>query len=167
MLRTTAGVTLLTVTDTAGDVVVLPAASVARAVMLCGPFVVVAVFQLAEYGAVVSVTVSNVTPAVVLSITSLNGHGQIGYTTWTSWVDVSVADQSHQPVAGVTVTFAVTGGTTTTRTCTTATNGTCSTVNSKVKLSQSKRSVTYTTATVAKPGATWDGTRWGVTLQLP
>jgi crotonobetainyl-CoA:carnitine CoA-transferase CaiB-like acyl-CoA transferase len=90
----------------------------------------------------------------------------VGFSSWTSWVDVSVADQNGQPVAGATVTFAVSGGTTTTRSCTTAANGTCSTVDSKVSMSKSKKSVTYTTINLAKAGATWDGARWAVTLQL-
>lgn len=114
----------------------------------------------------VQVTVNNVTPTVVMSITSLNGSGQVGFFSWTSWVDVTVADQNGQPVAGATVTFAVSGGTTATRACTTAANGRCSTVNSKVSLSTSKTSVTYTTTNVAKAGAMWDGARWGVTLRL-
>ena len=59
----------------------------------------------------VPVTVNNVAPAVVMQITSLNGHGQVGFFSWTSWVDVNVADQNGQPVAGATVTFAVSGGT--------------------------------------------------------
>jgi hypothetical protein len=114
----------------------------------------------------VQVTVSNVTPAVVVHITSLNGHGQVGFFNWSSWVDVTVADQNGQPVSGATVTFAVSGGTTTTRSCTTGSTGTCSTQNSKVSLSTSKTSVTYITSNVTKTGTTWDGVRWGVTLQL-
>ena len=114
----------------------------------------------------VQVTVNNVAPVVVMSITSLTGNGQVGFSSWTSWVDVSVADQNGQPVAGATVTFAVSGGTTTTRSCTTAANGTCSTINSKVSLSKNKKSVTYTTTNVAQAGATWDGARWAVTLRL-
>src|SRR5215467_12037822 len=53
---TTAGllVALLTVTDTVVEVPRLPAASRAWAVRLCGPSVVVVVFQLALYGAVVT-----------------------------------------------------------------------------------------------------------------
>jgi hypothetical protein len=42
----------------------------------------------------------------------------------------------------------------------------CSTANAKVSLPKSKKSVTFTTTNVAKPGATWDGARWAVTLQL-
>ena len=114
----------------------------------------------------VPVTVNNVTPTVVTSITSLHGSGQVGFFSWTSWVDVTVADQNGQPVSGATVTFAVSGGTTATRSCTTAANGKCSTVNSKVSVSTSKTSVTYTTANVTKAGTTWDGARWGVTLRL-
>jgi hypothetical protein len=102
-----------------------------------------------------------------MHITSLNGHGQIGLFRWTSWVDVNVADQNGQPVSGVTVTFAVSGGTTTTRSCTTNSQGTCSTQNSRVSLPLNKPSVTYITTNVAKTDATWDGGRWGVTLQLP
>ena len=112
------------------------------------------------------VTVDNVTPAVVMKITSLNGTGQSSFFSWTSWVTVSVADQNGQPVAGATVTFAVSGGTTGTRSCTTATNGKCSTSNSKVSVPTSKTSVTYTTTNVAKAGVTWDGTRWAVTVRL-
>ena len=112
------------------------------------------------------VTVNNNVPAVVVHVTALNGHGQVGLRNWTSWVDVSVADQNDQPISGVTVTFAVTGGTTTTRSCTTGTTGTCSTTNSKVKLSNTKTSVTYITSNLTKTGTTWDGVRWGVTLQL-
>jgi fibronectin type 3 domain-containing protein len=107
------------------------------------------------------------TTSVVTHITSLNGHGQIGLFKWTSWVDVNVADQNSHPVSGVTVTFAVSGGTTTTRSCTTDSTGTCSTKNSKVSLSISKTSVTYITTNVVKAGTTWDGVRWGVTLTLP
>jgi hypothetical protein len=114
----------------------------------------------------VPVTVSNVAPAVVMQITSLNGHGQAGFFSWTSWADVTVADQNGQPVAGATVTLAVSGGTTTTRSCTTGTNGVCSTVNSKVSLPTNKKSVTYTTTNVTKAGVTWDGARWAVTLRL-
>ena len=105
--------------------------------------------------------------SVVTHITSLNGHGQIGFSKWTSWVDVNVADQNGHPVSGVTVTFAVSGGTTTTRTCTTGSTGTCSTKSSKVSVSISKPSVTYITTNLAKAGTTWDGVRWGVTLTLP
>ena len=112
------------------------------------------------------VTVNNATPAIVIHITSLNGHGQVGFFTWSSWVDVTVADQNGQPVSGATVTFAVSGGTTTTRSCTTGSTGSCSTKNSKVTLSTSKTSVTYITSNVAKTGTSWDGVRWGVTLQL-
>ena len=36
----------------------------------------------------------------------------------------------------------------------------------KVSVSKSKKSVTYTTSTVTKAGATWDGARWAVTLRL-
>ena len=100
-------------------------------------------------------------------ITSLNGHGQVGFFNWTSWVDVNVADQNGHPVSGVTVTFAVSGGTTTTRSCTTTSTGSCSTSKSKVSLSLSKTSVTYITTNLARAGTTWDGVRWGVTLQLP
>jgi hypothetical protein len=109
----------------------------------------------------------NQTMSIVTHITSLNGHGQIGLFKWTSWVDVSVADQNGRPVSGVTVSFAVSGGTTTTRSCTTGSTGSCSTQNSKVSLSNSKPSVTYITTNVAKAGTTWDGARWGVTLTLP
>ena len=80
----------------------------------------------------VQVNVSNVTPTVVLSITRLTGSGQTGWFSWTSWVNVSVADQNGLPVAGATVTFAVSGGATTTRSCTTSSSGTCSTSNAKV-----------------------------------
>jgi hypothetical protein len=120
----------------------------------------------AATSAAVQVTVDNVAPAVVLHITSLTGTGQVGFFSWTSWVTVSIADQNSQPIAGATVTFAVSGGTTTPRSCTTAANGTCSTSNSKVNLSTSKTSVTYTTTNVARAGATWDGVRWAVTLRL-
>jgi hypothetical protein len=60
----------------------------------------------------------------------------------------------------------VSGGTTTTRQCTTDANGFCSTVNSKVTLQKSKKSVTYVTSNLAKLGTSWDGVRWGVTLSL-
>jgi len=116
--------------------------------------------------AAVQVTVDNVAPTVVVHITQLTGYGQVGLSSWTSWVDVSVADQNGQPVSGATVTFAVSGGTTTTRSCTTTANGTCSTINAKVSLSKNKKSVTYTTTNVAHAGATWDGARWAVTLRL-
>jgi hypothetical protein len=105
--------------------------------------------------------------SVVTHVTSLNGHGQIGLSKWTSWVDVNVADQNGHPVSGVTVTFAVSGATTTTRTCTTNSTGFCSTKNSKVSVSTSKPSVTYITTNLAKTATTWDGVRWGVTLTLP
>jgi hypothetical protein len=105
--------------------------------------------------------------SIVTHITSLNGHGQVGIFTWTSWADVNVADQNGKPVSGVTVTFAVSGGATTTRTCTTNSSGYCSTKNSKVTVSTSKPSVTYITTNLAKTGTTWDGARWGVTLNLP
>jgi hypothetical protein len=36
-----------------------------------------------------------------------------------------------------------------------------------VSVPLSKPSVTYITTNVAKAAATWDGGRWGVTLQLP
>jgi fibronectin type 3 domain-containing protein len=106
-------------------------------------------------------------PSVVTHITSLTGYGQIGTFKWTSWVQVNVADQNGKPVSGVTVTFAVSGGTTTTRSCTTGSTGSCSTKNSKVSLPLSTRSVTYTTTNVAKAATTWDGARWAVTLTLP
>jgi fibronectin type 3 domain-containing protein len=106
-------------------------------------------------------------PSVVTHVTSLNGYGQIGLFTWTSYADVNVADQNGHPVSGVTVTFAVTGGTTTTRTCTTNSTGYCSTKKSKVSVSLSQPSVTYTTTNLAKTGTTWDGARWAVTLRLP
>jgi len=114
----------------------------------------------------VQVTVDNVTPVVVMHITGLTGYGEVGFNSWTSWAEVGVADQNGQPVAGATVTFAVSGGTTATRSCTTGTNGVCSPANSKVSLSKGKKSVTYTTTNVARAGATWDGTRWAVTLRL-
>ena len=114
----------------------------------------------------VQINVNNITPVVVVHVTSLNGYGQAGFFSWTSWADVTVADQNGRPVAGATVTFGVSGGTTTTRSCTTATNGVCSTVNSKVSLPTNKKSVTYTTTNVTKAGATWDGARWAVTLRL-
>jgi hypothetical protein len=114
----------------------------------------------------VVVTVSNSTPSTVVTITSLNGSGQVGWFTWTSWVDVTVADQNGHPVSGATVTFAVSGGTTATRSCTTNGAGKCSTSGNKVSLSTSKTSVTYTTTNVTKTGATWDGQRWAVTLRL-
>ena len=66
-----------------------------------------------------------------MSITSLNATGQASFSSWSSWVDVRIADQNGTPVAGATVTFAVSGGTTATRSCTTAANGTCSTVNAR------------------------------------
>jgi subtilisin family serine protease len=114
----------------------------------------------------VTVTVSNAAPAVVVHVVSLTGQGSVGFSSWSSWVEVNVADQNGQPVAGVVVTFDVTGGTSTTRSCTTTVAGTCSTVNSKVTLSKSKKSVTYTTSNLAKTGASWDGVRWAVTLRL-
>src|SRR6266850_7129515 len=46
--------TFETVTATVPDVVVLPAASRARADSVCAPFATVTVFQLSEYGAVVT-----------------------------------------------------------------------------------------------------------------
>src|SRR4051812_3139233 len=52
--RMGAGAALLTVTVTGADVVLLPAASRATAVIVCVPFVTVAEFQLTEYGDVVS-----------------------------------------------------------------------------------------------------------------
>jgi hypothetical protein len=106
-------------------------------------------------------------PSLVTHITSLNGYGQIGLFTWTSYADVNVADQNGHPVSGVTVTFAVTGGTTTTRTCTTNSTGYCSTKKSKVSVSLSQPSVTYTTTNLVKTSTTWDGGRWAVTLRLP
>jgi len=114
----------------------------------------------------VQITVSNTTPVVIVHVTALNGNGSVGFSSWTSWVDVRVADQNGQPVAGVAVTLAVSGGTTTTRQCTTDANGFCSTVNSKVSLPKGKKSVTYVTSNLAKPGTSWDGVRWGVTLTL-
>jgi hypothetical protein len=114
----------------------------------------------------VQVTVDNAVPVVVMSISNLTGNGQVGFSTWTSWVDVSVIDQHGQPVAGATVTFAVSGGTTTSRSCTTAANGSCSTVNAKVSLPKSKKAVTYTTTDVTRAGTNWDGARWAVTLRL-
>jgi subtilisin family serine protease len=114
----------------------------------------------------VQVTVDNVVPVVVTSINNLSGSGQVGFSTWTSWVDVSVIDQYGQPVAGATVTFAVSGGTTTTRSCTTATNGSCSTIDARVSLPKSKKAVTYTTTDVTRAGTNWDGARWAVTLRL-
>jgi hypothetical protein len=105
--------------------------------------------------------------SIVTHITSLNGHGSVGLFTWTSWADVNVADQNGHPVSGVTVTFAVSGGATTTRSCTTNSSGYCSTKNSKVSVSVNKPSVTYVTSNLAKNGTTWDGVRWGVTLTLP
>jgi hypothetical protein len=114
----------------------------------------------------VVVTVGNSTPATVTTITSLNGSGQVGWFTWTSWVNVTVADQAGRPVSDATVTFAVSGGTTATRSCTTNGAGKCSTSGNKVTLSTSKTSVTYTATNVTKTGATWDGQRWAVTLRL-
>ena len=114
----------------------------------------------------VTVTVSNSTPSVVMTITGLNGSGQVGWFSWTSWVDVTVADTAGHPINGATVTFAVSGGTTATRSCTTNSAGKCSTSGNKVSLSTSKTSVTYTTTNVTKTGATWDGQRWAVTLRL-
>ena len=52
MCTTTAGMALLTVTCTPGEVATFPATSVARAAIVWEPLGVVAVFQLAEYGAV-------------------------------------------------------------------------------------------------------------------
>ena len=86
--------------------------------------------------------------------------------SWTSWADVSVADQNGQPVAGATVTFTVSGGTNTTRSCTTGTNGSCSTESNKVSLQKGKKTATYTTTNVTRANATWDGARWAVTLRL-
>ena len=68
-------------------------------------------------------------------------------------------------VAGATVTFAVTGGATATRSCTTSASGSCSTSGNKVTVPNSKSSVTYTTTNVAKTGATWDGGGWAVTIR--
>ena len=114
----------------------------------------------------VSVAVNNGTPTVQMTITRLTGSGEVGWFSWTSWANVTVADQNGHPVSGAVVTFAVSGGTTTTRSCTTGTNGTCSTSNNKVTLSTSKPNVTYTTTNVTKTGTTWDGGRWAVTLRL-
>jgi len=114
----------------------------------------------------VQVNVSNAAPAVIVHVTALNGHGQVTNVSWSSYVDVNVADQNGQPVSGVAVTFAVTGGTSTTRSCTTDTNGFCSTVGSKITLPKNKKTVTYTTSNLAKAGTTWDGVQWGVTLRL-
>ena len=114
----------------------------------------------------VQVTVDNAVPTIVMSVTGLTGNGQVGVSSWTSWVDVRVADQNGQPVGGAAVAFVVSGGTSTTRSCTTDANGACSTVNSKVSLPKGKKSVTYTTTNVTKAGATWDGARWAVTLRL-
>src|SRR5262249_26272579 len=80
----------------------------------------------------VSVTVDNVAPSVVVHVTQLTGNGSVGISKWSCWVDVSVADQNGQPMAGATVTLGVSGGTTTTRSCTTGADGTCSTVGAKV-----------------------------------
>jgi subtilisin family serine protease len=114
----------------------------------------------------VQVNVSNSAPAVLVHVTALNGHGQVTNVSWSSYVDVNVADQNGQPVSSVAVTFAVSGGTSTTRSCTTDANGFCSTVGSKVTLSKNKKSVTYTTSNLAKVGTTWDGVQWAVTLRL-
>ncbi len=116
--------------------------------------------------AAVTVNVNNAVPTVVLTITRLSGHGQTSFFSWTSWVDVNIADHNGNPIAGAVVTFGVTGGAATTRSCTTSSSGNCSTSNTKVSVSNKKSSVTYTTTNVAKAGATWDGDRWAVTLRL-
>lgn len=113
----------------------------------------------------VQVNVNNVTPTVVVTITRLTGFGRGGFFTWNSWAEVNVADQNGRGVGGVMVTFAVSGGANTTRSCTTSSSGTCSTSNSKVTVSNSQSSVTYTTTSVTKTGTTWDGGRWAVTIR--
>ena len=114
----------------------------------------------------VQVDVANQTPSVVMHIGSLQGFGQVSLFTWQAWVRVTVVDQNGIPVSGATVTFGVTGGATTTRSCTTDATGTCSTSTSKVTMSILQRSVTFTTTNVTKTGASWNGTRWAVTLRL-
>src|SRR5689334_6784983 len=75
MCTTTAGVALLTVTCTAGDVVTFPAPSVARTAIVWRPLGVVAVFQLAEYGAVASVATTLPSMRNCTDVTPLPGEG--------------------------------------------------------------------------------------------
>jgi subtilisin family serine protease len=115
----------------------------------------------------VAIDVQNVAPVATMHITRLTGFGQTGPRSWKTWAEIEIADQADQPVSGATVTFAVTGGATTTRSCTTGSTGRCSTSKQKVTLPNSASNVTYVTSNVAKTGVTWDGAQWGVTLVRP
>src|SRR5436190_919888 len=80
------GAALATITLTGADVVVLPAASRATAVNACDPSATVVVFQLIEYGEMVSATstctpsTKNVTAATPLSSSALALNGTVANT---------------------------------------------------------------------------------------
>jgi hypothetical protein len=109
----------------------------------------------------VNVTVQNA--GQVLHIVSMNGYGLLRTFSWRAWADVTVDDQTSTPVSGVTVTFTFSGGTATTRTCTTNSSGYCSTSGNKVSVPLSS-SETIVTTNVVKAGATWNGQKFAVTM---
>ena len=78
---------------------------------------------------------------------------------------MNVTDQNGQPVAGATVTFAVSGGRRQ-RARARRPERRLLHLEHEGQPVESKKSVTYTTTNVAKAGATWDGERWAVTLRL-
>jgi|GEM_PF-1372172 len=105
----------------------------------------------------ININVSNSAATIVTHITYITAYNQLGPRSWKTWVEVGVADQGGRAVAGATVTFAVSGGATTTLSCTTGSNGVCSTSKSKLTIPNSAPSVTYTTRGVTKTGTAWDG----------
>jgi hypothetical protein len=112
----------------------------------------------------VNVTVQNA--GQVLHISAMNGYGQLRFSNWRAWADVTVVDQTGKAVSGVTVTFTFSGGSAATRTCSTNSSGYCSTSGNKVNVPSSK-SETIITTNVVKSGATWNGVKYGVVVTPP
>lgn len=115
----------------------------------------------------VTVTVANAATTTTMRIGTLIGHGSSSRwsTVWYAWAEVTVLDQHGAGVAGATVHFQVTGGVSTTRSCTTDVSGRCTTEANRVQIPKRANSVTFTVVDVVKAGAVWDGTRWAVTLK--
>jgi subtilisin family serine protease len=112
----------------------------------------------------VTITVANASP-VELHVQSLTGAGFAGAAQWKASATVSITDQNGFATQGATVTLTLSGGASGTVSCTTAANGTCTTV--KVSVLSASPSVTFTVSNVIKTNATWDGVPAAVTINKP
>jgi subtilisin family serine protease len=104
-------------------------------------------------------------PAVTTTRATITGSATKSKRSWTANAVTNVVDASTgAAVSGATVTVQLSGGASGTKSCTTATTGTCSV---SVSLSAKATSVTFTVTNVAKTNTAWDGNRVSAVVNRP